>query len=214
MPHDSIIDIDEVAFGNSLLRDLTLSWDISLFRSVPQFLKPPIYNDQKWLLSRATVDDVREGFSYFRHTRIINQLMASMTANEAEPSYKLLHVKQTHRPMVVNPQCEYAGGTLPDTRKTLAVQTACTLETVMDLLNRLKELDLYDQSLIVIHGDHGGWVPTLRDGRHVPMGDGEAPEFAVSLASALLMVKPPGATGVAENIRRPDLSYRHTRYHQ
>jgi len=194
LPNDSIIDIDEVALGDSLLRDLMLVWDISLFRSLPHILKPSIYNDQKWLLSRIVVDHVKERYSYFRHTEFLNRLSASMTADDIAPTYKLLHVKQTHRPMVVNPQCEFAGGTLPDTRKTLAVQTACTLDTVIGLLDRLKQLGLYDQSLIVIHADHGGWVPTLRHGRHVPLGEGEAPDFVVSLASALLMVKPPGAT--------------------
>lgn len=198
LPHDSIMDIDEVALGDSLLRDLTLVWDMSLFRSMPQLLKPLIYNDQKWLLSRLAVDDVREGYSYFRHTDFLNELSASMRAKDSAPVYKLVHVKQTHRPMVVNPQCEFAGGTLPDTRTTLAVQTACTLNTVISLFDRLRQLGLYDRSLIVMHADHGGWVPTLRDGRHVPMGDGEAPDFAASLASALLMVKPPGATGPLE----------------
>lgn len=197
LPHDSLIDIDEIMSSDRRLSDLMLAWDISLFRAVPHFFKSWIYNDQRWLLSQMVVSDVRESLAYFRHTKFLNRLSETMTAETADktaPGYKLIHIQQTHRPMVVNPQCEYAGGTLPDTRTTLAVQTACTLETVMGFLNRLKELELYDRSLIVIHGDHGGWVPTLRDGRHVPLGDGEAPEFAASLASALLMVKPPGAT--------------------
>ncbi|WP_220337106.1 hypothetical protein [Wenzhouxiangella sp. 15181] len=198
LPHDNIVDIDEVALGNSLLRDLTLTWDMSLFRSVPHFVKPLIHNQQKWLFYRFTFDDVRNKFDYFLHTEFLNRLSKSVVVESGRPVYKLIHVGHTHRPMILNQRCEYAGRILPDTRVTLAIQSACTMDRVIEFLDRLRQVGIYESSLIVIHSDHGGWVPTLRDGYKIPLGDGQAPDSAASLASALLMVKPPGAQGSLE----------------
>jgi hypothetical protein len=199
IPHDRIVDIDELTLGKGFLRDIALVWDISLFRSVPHFLKPYIYNDQEWLLSRLVLDDTRHGFSYFLHTDFLNKFASAITASEIAPTYKLIHVKNTHRPMIVGPRCDFAGTVLPDTRVTLAVQSACTMNTVFNFLDGLKKAGVYHDSMIVIHSDHGGWVPTLRDGFRIPKGEGRAQDDAVAFASALLMIKPPGEKGPLES---------------
>lgn len=195
LPHDHLIDIDTVAAAQDKFTDAALLWDISLFRSVPHYIKPLIYNDQKWLISQSLHTDPKYNYKYFLHTAFMNMLGEAMSASRAAPVYKLIHIHNTHRPMIVDERCQYAGGTLRDSRTTLAIQTACTMDTVLNFFERLKELGIYDSSLIVVHADHGGWVPTLRQGATIPIGDKAAPEWALSLASPLLMVKPPHARG-------------------
>jgi len=192
LPHDNIFDIDNVAAPQDKFSDAALLWDISLFRAVPHFLKRHVYNDQSWLISRAIIEDVRQSYAFFRHTEFLNLMTETMDTERPEPTYKLIHVKHAHRPMIVNEDCGFAGRTLPDTRRNLAIQSACALDTVIELFERLKSLDIYDDALILIHADHGGWVPTLRDGASIPIGEEQAPGWVLSLASPLLMVKPPG----------------------
>lgn len=195
LPHDTMIDIDALVSPDSDVGEVTMIWDIGIFRAVPHFLKPFVYNEQQWLISGIMADDAKYSYKYFAHTDFLNRLTQNMNVGRAKPTYKLIHVHQTHRPMVVNQNCDFSGGILPDTRFTLGIQTACTMQTLIYFLEQLKELDLYDGSLILIHADHGGWVPTLRDGAEIFVGDNAVPRWTLSLASPLFMVKPPHAEG-------------------
>ena len=101
----------------------------------------------------------------------------------------------THNPMVVDGDCHYAGGALRTDRVSLFNQSRCTLDTVIALLEKMKALGVYDNSLIILHGDHGGWV-AHRDYKpdHVNKHR-EIPYWAVSLGSPLLAIKPPAMNG-------------------
>jgi hypothetical protein len=193
LPHDHMVDLDNAVTPQDQFTDSALLWDIAIFRAVPHFLKKHVYNDQKWLISRAMVADPAFSYKYFIHTAFMNLVTESMNVSREAPVYKLIHIHNTHRPMVVDDRCEFAGRILSDTRLTLTIQTACTMETVINFIDQLQELGIYDNSLIIIHGDHGGWVPTLRSDARIPIENQEAPFWAMSLASPLLMVKPPNA---------------------
>ena len=169
--------------------------DLTLFRIAPHFIKEKIYNNQKWLVAPLLVDKEFLQFFYFSHTALMEQLAEKMTAERESPVYKYIHIMTTHTPMVVTPQCGYAGGVLPNNRANLTAQSKCTLDTIVKLFEKMKSLGIYDDALIIMHADHGGWVPPYRFKRHRASNGMVIEPWMASLSSPLLAIKPPGASG-------------------
>ena len=172
--------------------------DLALFRLTPHWLKPLVYNDQRWLTQRVFTRSWLLRFPYFTHNAFLAGITRSLATDRQAPVYKFFHLQTTHAPFVVNPDCSFAGRVLDRTRETVTIQSRCSLGFVIALLNRMKEAGIYDGSLIVLMGDHGGQIPPYR---YVPGSIVERnmrylvrPDF-VALATPLLAVKPPGATG-------------------
>ena len=136
--------------------------DLALFRHSPHVLKPWIYNDQSWRLQNsvrpvgrhdaagATAGQWRRRF--WRTTR------RRMRVAHDDPTYKYLHVGIPHWPVSVNADCEYIGARSLR-RPNYTDQARCGIRRVGALLDKLRELGLYDSSLIVISSDHGVALP-------------------------------------------------------
>ena len=170
--------------------------DISLFRQVPSAFKPAIYSDGTWLLSSRFSEAPEQRFEHFAHNAFLQRLTETAELGRQRSTYKLIHLITPHAPLVSRADCGFTGRELPMTLEATAGQSLCTTDRVLDFLQKLRELGIYDEALIVIHGDHGGGVP-------FPMVD-EAGETISSLELLprqggnplpLLMVKPPGAGG-------------------
>ena len=178
-----------------LLDNAATLLDLTLFRIAPHFVKEHIYNKQKWLVSPFLVDKEFLQFHYFSHTSLVESLTDNMSIGREKPTYKYIHIMNTHTPMVVTSQCVYAGGVLPNIRSTLTDQSKCTLNTIMSLLEKMKSLGIYDDALIVLHADHGGWVHPHKFKRHRASNGMIIEPWMASLSSPLLAVKPPQASG-------------------
>jgi len=171
----------------------TMMLDLTLFRIAPHFVKKYVYNDQSWLLNSKFSGKEHMQYRYFSHTAFVNELTENMSIERTSPVYKYIHVMNVHNPMVVAPNCGYAGRTMGTTRITLTVQSKCTLDTIVKLFNKMKALGIYDNALIVMHADHGGWTVPYRWKQRIFWSNGEEiTPFAASLASPLLAIKPPG----------------------
>ena len=101
--------------------------------------------------------------------------------------------------MVVDPRCDYAGRSMPQYERMIVTRQArCSLITTLGLFNKMKELGIYDDALIVLMADHGaGAWPTELDLdllRGTDSGFIVNPEL-VAFASPLLAVKLPGSAG-------------------
>lgn len=198
---DNLLNIDALGTPPRLVSAIKLL-DLALFRSAPHYLKRGVYNQQQWLLSGNLGAGDNTGLAYFRHERFLSGFTQNASADRDRPTYKYLHVMSAHRPMVVDSDCRHHGGVLPDTRDTLLVQSKCALDSIARLLVRLKELGIYDDMLIVLQSDHGGWVPTRRLNPPARMRDGtELPWTVTSLASPLLAIKRPGASGPLRSVK-------------
>ena len=172
--------------------------DLTLFRLGPHFLMKYIHNDQAWIVQPAIFGSNNLPFWYFEHTAFLNGLTENMSADRAAPVYKLIHVMNTHWPMVVNEHCEYVGRSLPRNRMTVTTQSRCSLDVIIRLLDRMKQLGIYENSLIVLMADHGaGLAPYELKAR--PAENGEDAVLinpkVVSMATPLMAIKPPGASG-------------------
>jgi hypothetical protein len=170
--------------------------DLALFRHTPHVLKPWVYNNQSWRL-QATLGRSAEtsgrGYIPVSGEAFLADYAARMRVADERPTYKYLHVGIPHWPVSVDADCKYLG---PQSlrRANYTAQARCGIRRVGAILDRLRELGLYDSSLVVISSDHGVALP--------PEGfTGERDVFGGSLAEvsgsalALLIVKPPHARG-------------------
>lgn len=170
--------------------------DLALFRHAPHVLKPWIYNDQSWRLQTTFGDSeytAARRYGPVNGQAFLADYTARMRMGGTKPAYKYLHVAIPHWPVSVDATCEYIGARSLR-RPNYTDQARCALRRVGELLDRLRELGLYDKSLILITSDHGVALP--------PEGfSGDRDMFGTPLSAlsgsalALLVVKPPDSTG-------------------
>ncbi len=163
--------------------------DLALFRAVPHFAKALVHRDELWIFQAMAQPEAYLQMKYFSDLRFLEQLAATMTVDREAPVYKLLHVMLSHKPTVGSADCKY-DGRQPTTRRTVTNQARCGLWRVVDVLQRMQDLGIYDNSLIILMGDHGAWVP-LQD---TAVFDGsDADPLIAAMALPVLAVKPPAA---------------------
>jgi Sulfatase len=170
--------------------------DLALFRHSPHVLKPWIYNDQSWRLQTTfgqSIDTAGRRFMPVNGQAFLADYTSRMRVGHEQPTFKYLHAGIPHWPVSVNADCEYIGARSLR-RPNYTAQARCGIRRVGALLDKLRELGLYDSSLIVISSDHGVALPPQgftgdRDVLGAPLA-----ELAGS-ALALLIVKPPNSTG-------------------
>lgn len=97
--------------------------------------------------------------------------------------YTLVHVLIPHGPWVLGPECGYDPY---GSRTGTLEQLACASRMLLDLVEALRRLGRLEESLIVVHGDHGLGL-RLEAGRLL--------EDKSALLMPFLMVKAPGARG-------------------
>ena len=179
----------------------TTAWyllDISLFRQAPYLLKPAIYRNGVWLFSSELSKHPEQKFQHFAHSAFLADLTARANVQRASPTYKLVHIITPHAPLVSNPDCSFTGRELEGQFEPYADQSLCSLRTVQSLLRRLRELDIYDDALVIIHGDHGGGVAFDMVSPDGPSSSFEALPGEWGNPLPLLLVKPPRAEGKLE----------------
>ncbi len=172
--------------------------DLSLFRVTPHRFKRFIYADQKWFFQRFLPSADFLNFTYFADNFFLQKLAGSLVADRPTPVYKFFHLMNTHAPIVANPDCSFAGRALMRNRETVTAQSRCSLDYVIALLDQMKKSGIYDNTLIILMGDHGGHIsPT----NYTPESITEngvtytIDPWLVAMSSPLMLIKPPGAHG-------------------
>jgi len=205
LPHDTLLDLNDLPLLARNLYESTLVLDLVLLRVLPGHLKKWVYNDQKWLFSKLMRGESEFlMYEYFTNAVFLMEFVNRIEATRDKPVYKYIHLFSTHGPKVVGPDCKYTGNVLPHNRDTYTFMANCALNSLAQITNRLKELRIYDDALIIFHADHGGWIHNKRqpEGKRdlsykVPSEDHTRllPETIRAAASPLLAIKYPGATG-------------------
>ena len=130
----------------------------------------------------------------------LEQFIDLMTATRDRPVYKLLHVGVPHRPIVVDRECRFIGGTAMS-RQSYTEQSRCAIRLVAALLDRARALGIYDSSLIIVSSDHGTDLqPAGFNGRSNSLSLIPGPSTVrlpaiASTAKAVMLIKPPNRTG-------------------
>jgi hypothetical protein len=156
--------------------------DVALFQTTPLVVRERIHADGEWLL-RAAHRTTRT------YSAVMDAFVSSASADGPANSYNYFHLAGAHVPLQFDEHCTYVG-VQPVTPENQRRQVTCALRQVERLIDTLKRLDVYDQTLIVFHGDHG--TPGLPSSM-APAAAGA--EFLIGTASALVMIKPMKARG-------------------
>ncbi len=166
--------------------------DVSLFQGTPIVLRRRIFRDGQWFLTgRASGFRTASG--------VMDEYLRRLKVGDSEGSYNYIHHPGGHPPIQFDGQCEYIG-TQDWNRESTAEQITCLLEQISELIERLQRLDVYDQTLIVIHGDHGSqWSSPLVESK---TGSIVAPSI-IGMANPLMLIKPLGARGTLRFSRAP-----------
>ena len=183
--------------------------DLALFRHAPHGAKASIYRDGRWFLQsraarrrEAAIGAPRQALG---DPAFLQEFARRIVAGDDEPLYTFLHMLTPHPPIVTDANCAYTGRRLRMTPVNFRAQARCALRAVESLLDRLRELDLYDRSAIVITSDHG---TTLFPRRPNPLANIQTPGgvslHAVELfATPLLLLKPFDAHGPVHTSHAP-----------
>ena len=166
--------------------------DIALFQVTPVPIRRYIHNDEQWFLSQL----VTRSHSY---SAIFDLFLENMTTDERPASYNYFHVAGGHSPILFNENCSYVG-TQEKNYENIRAQVTCTLLQLERLVQKLKQLGIYDETMIIMHGDHGSpWLtPSLNS-----VGDAVILPRVSGGANAAILVKPPKAQGPLRFSRAP-----------
>ena len=159
--------------------------DVALFRQSPHWIRIGIYNDNNWFIP-SRVDRPAKVSSFQRKAFFLDYIR-NIEASDSGPAYHFIHLMPPHPPYVTRRDGSYAGEVLANTRENYKNEARAILELFLDLVDRLKELRLYDSSLILLQGDHGSQI--------YPVVDGKVIHTCQPRMAALLTVKLPGTSG-------------------
>ncbi len=192
-------------------------YDISLFRCLPHFIKPCVYNDQAWLFKRYCLEILRKprpskihstrvirtGAKRKRHSRLLfsrktyrgspvirffDQMLFESRTTDAKGAFKFYHLMIPHIPLVLDQDFRYQS--MPVNRVNFKKYATAAVKLMIIFLEHLQKIGIYDDSLVVILGDHGaghqGQVFDLRAG--MPKGDGGKAVTEASRISAMPLV--------------------------
>ena len=132
--------------------------DLSLFRHAPHGVKVRIYRDDRWLFQQwieARRGAVATAWRSFGDTVFLQEFASRITAAGDAPVYSFLHLITPHPPISTDAECVYPGRRPRLTRAGYLAQAQCALLAVRTLLDRLRDLGLYDRSAIIVTSDHG-----------------------------------------------------------
>ena len=193
-PYGSYRDYVDIAAAQLL--------DLSLFRHAPHAFKPNIYRDRQWLFQQR-IETQRgpeaRAARAFGDAAFLREFGNRVTQGNDAPVYTLLHVITPHRPVTTDADCAYAPKSAP-IPEDVANQARCALSAVRTLLQRLRDLDLYDRSAIIVTSDHGVDLAYVEPEDEHPLRGIRSPAGVTlprieSYATPLLLVKPFAAQG-------------------
>jgi len=164
--------------------------DLALFRVVPHFAKALVHRDELWVFQATLQANSYLQMQYFSDLAFLDELATEMSVDRDVPVYKMIHVMLSHRPFVGNERCEFDGRKL-GTREAVTTHAQCGFLRVLNVLQRMKDLGIYDSSLIVLMADHGAWVPVENF-----ESSGKVNAQVVGMATPTLAIKPPNANHV------------------
>lgn len=162
--------------------------DLALFRVVPHFAKALVHRDELWVFQASAQRNAYLHMQYFSDLNFLSDLATEMSPDRSAPVYKMIHVMLSHRPFVGNERCEF-DGRKSGSREEVITHAQCGFLRVLNVLRRMKDLGIYDSSLIVLMADHGAWVPVENF-----VSSTQVTALTVGMATPTLAIKPPDAT--------------------
>ena len=163
--------------------DIFQIYDLALFRCLPHFFKSRVYNEQAWLLkrigfgllgdrfqerkvhktrvsrglSRVRVRDRhrfgRKAFRFSADVRFVTEMLLNAAATDSKGAFKFYHLGVPHLPLLLDADLNYRRA--DPSRDNYKAYATAGVKLMAVFLERLQEIGAYDNSLILILGDHG-----------------------------------------------------------
>lgn len=184
------------------LPDILKLADVSLFRISPTILKKNIYSNQKWQFQNIKLTAIQKEKKIDLNLdtlNFINKFEKEIKANKSKKKYKLYHLFGSHPPYEIDRNLKYTDKLSQDASGYYE-QTRGMLTLVKRFIKKLKEENIYDNTMIVVLGDHGvgafsaptddkyniftGTEKDELDNRHI------VPKFRRKQANPALLIKP------------------------
>ena len=185
---DRYVSHDDAARDELLSLNTEALWNLWLYSNTPAALGDAV--ESKHWFSGLTEEDMNllENRRLLPSSSPVTSSLGFQRMMETERNlpatgrYTLVHVIIPHYPLKLRADCSYSVGSA--TTEPIE-QAQCAQKLILEFTGLLKELGRFDNSLILIHGDHGGPYRT-DDGELVVMGRNRS-------LDAVLLVKPRGA---------------------
>ena len=171
--------------------------DVALFLELPYRLKPRIYSDGQWQIYRRAqglrTAKAAPGFPLPATTKrgdvaFVNRFASGADASSARPAFRFYHLAGNHIPLDTNEDLK--AETMEFNLGNSVRQGKGAVRLAGEILDTMRRLGVYDNSLIIILGDHGSGVD-------IPPARGGKPLTGwLARGVPLLLVKAPGAAGV------------------
>jgi hypothetical protein len=225
LPHPDVLDNvvrERTGPENQALRrsDFAALANLVLLRVAPFALKPWVFHDGQFRLGSGgglsadprlpcalkTADRRFSGARRLWDLEFLDRVLTCLDASSEKPALRIYHLQGIHEPLLMLPDLVPAAERRPDERASFRDQAAALLVLLEHVLERMKELGVYDNSTIVVMGDHGagefaaaGYRPELLAaavGERAPAAPIDAAQQRLMRgASPLVLVKPAGGGG-------------------
>jgi hypothetical protein len=155
---DNLMQKNLLSSYKKVLTELATIFDLTLFRYTPQPIKNFVYNNQKWRLRSIASNYSRTGgvaiSSKINRDVILTQRMLKEGSVDYEDNvFKFFHFNGVHSPLTLNENLKPEA--MSENRLNYKRQSIAILKLLKSFLDKLKALQIYDNSLIFIVGDHG-----------------------------------------------------------
>lgn len=194
---------DKAVDWNTALRDLAYLHDAVLFRISPNFVKPFVYNNGNWLIRPivsslldrvnrvdAQPDAVRSLTRSHQDSAFIQDMYRETAVTAVRKTFKFYHLRGLHVPLNLDENNRFAP--LPLSRDNYKRSARGYIRLLDLFLSKLRQCGVFDNSLILIVGDHGsGRSADMR----IPPGDETEEGLMRARGLPLLLVKRVGSTG-------------------
>ena len=202
-------------------------YDLTLFRSLPHFVKSLVYNNQSWLFKRFVLKIMGKKFQDHKiHTtrvtakgnvknlrhkhffprkalrnspdiQFIAQMLADSTTSDTKGTFKFYHLGIPHLPLLLDENLNYREMTV--NRQNYTKYATAAVKLMIVFINHLNDIGIYDDSLVVILGDHGAGGQQqnfiIQPGMPSARGSHVVTEFSRITALPLMLFKLPAAHG-------------------
>jgi hypothetical protein len=180
------------SIGALNLRELAHLLELALFRASPNFFKPFIYRNEHWLFSSRFNQVIGSGGSdqsaYYMpwpktEKYFLPKAETEISARSSKPTFKFYHLFGAHPPYWIGPDGIEATGAVPETQEAYDTQALACLKYFAEFITQLKRANVYDQTMIVMTGDHGAFAGDFPDGDDISTGQ------LMKIANPALMIK-------------------------
>ncbi len=164
----------------------------SIFRSVPDAMKPEIYNNEKWFIKynmkHQTLSAGRDKSGPLKSLKYL-ATEKFFIIKDYKPTLKFHHSILTHSPTILDENCNTRNKLVEKgesfySLKNKSMEGLCAIKQILKTINNIKESGAYDNTMIIISSDHGSF--------HTPknMKNKEKITPPYSRAASTLLIKP------------------------